>query len=134
MDKAKARINHDKCIGCAECLAVCRFNAVKYDWGAQNDILQKNIAEHALGAIKGKQSRAAFFNFLISITPNCDCMGRPNLTKMVEDIGILASTDPVAVDQAAIHLVENAGGKPLAGLLGQDELDPQYQIEYAPHV
>ncbi|MCX5635851.1 MAG: DUF362 domain-containing protein [Planctomycetota bacterium] len=131
IDDVKAHINADKCIGCAECLTVCRFDAIQYDWGAENAILQKNIAEHAKGVLKGKESRAVFFNFIMSVTEDCDCFDKPNMSKIVDDIGIVASTDPVAVDKAALDLVENKSGKKLAELIDNDKLNPMYQFEHA---
>ena len=131
LDDVQAHIDQDKCIGCAECVAVCRFDAVQYDWQQENEILQKSVAEHALGALKGKEGRAAFFNFLISMTPECDCFDRADMPKIVDDIGIVASTDPVAVDKAAIDLVEQRGGKSLPKLIGNAKLDWRHQIEHA---
>lgn len=131
MDEVQAHIDKDKCIGCAECVAVCRFDAVEYDWTQENSILQKSVAEHALGALKGKEGRAVFFNFLLSITKDCDCFDRPHMPTIVPDIGILASTDPVAVDRAAIDQVEARGGKGLPQLIGNKRLDWRYQIEHA---
>lgn len=134
IDDLKAHIDADKCIGCAECLAVCRFDAVTYDWDAENKQLQKNIAEHALGALKGKENRAVFFNYLISVTKDCDCFDKPNMHKIVDDIGIAASTDPVAVDKAAVDLVQAKGGKKLAKLLKNDKLEPGHQIKHAERI
>jgi uncharacterized Fe-S center protein len=127
----KASIDRDKCIGCGECVAVCRFGAVKYDWGAEDRILQKNIAEHALGVLKGKKDRVAFFNFVISVTGDCDCFDREGMPNIIDDIGIFASTDPVAVDKASIDVVQSRTGKTIARLLENDKLDPRYQIEHA---
>ncbi len=93
--------------------------------------MQKSMAEHALGTLKGKEKKAVFFNFLLAITKDCDCFDRPNMPKMVEDIGILASTDPVAVDAAALDLVEKKAKKKLAELMENDKLDPRCQIEHA---
>jgi uncharacterized Fe-S center protein len=131
MQKGRAYIDQDVCIGCAECVAVCRFDAVSYDWAQENEILQKSVAEHALGALKGKEGRAAFFNFLISVTRDCDCFDRANMPTIVEDIGIVASTDPVAVDRASIDLVKERTGKTMGGLLGNASLTPEVQIEHA---
>lgn len=131
LDEIMAHIDADKCIGCAECVAVCRFGAVSYDWQQENEILGKSVAEHALGAVKGKEGRAAFFNFVISITKDCDCFAMANMRRIVDDIGILASTDPVAIDQAAIDLVEAQGGKALGQLIGNKRLNWRYQIEHA---
>ena len=130
----KAGIDRDKCIGCGECVAVCRFGAVKYDWGIEDRILQKNIAEHALGVVKGKKDRLAFFNFVISVTGDCDCFDREGMPNIADDIGIFASTDPVAVDKASIDIVQSRTGKTIARLLENDKLDPRYQIEHAEHI
>jgi uncharacterized Fe-S center protein len=54
--------------------------------------------------------------------------------KIVDDIGIAASTDPVAVDKATLDLVENKTRRKLGELLGNDELDPRYQIEHAERI
>jgi len=128
IDDVKAHIDQDKCIGCAECMAMCRFGAVTCNWGRETEVLQKSIAEHALGTLKGKEKKATFFNFMLSVTKDCDCFDTPNMRKIVEDIGIIASTDPVAVDKAALDMVENTSEKKLAELLGNDELDTSCQI------
>jgi uncharacterized Fe-S center protein len=134
LDDIKAHIDQDKCIGCAECLAVCRFGAVEYDWHEEGEVLQKSIAEYALGVLKGKQDKAAFFSFLMSITKDCDCFDTPNMPAIVDDIGIVASTDPVAIDKAALDLVETKGGKKLPQLVGNVKLNPHYQIEHAERI
>ncbi len=134
LDDLKAHIDRDRCIGCAECLVVCRFNAVEYNWGEEDETLQKNIAEHALGVLKEKENRAAFFNYIISVTKDCDCFNEPNMPKIVDDIGIAASTDPVAVDKAALDLVETRAGRKLAELLENNKLNPHYQIEHAERI
>ena len=131
LDDVKAHIDQDKCISCAECLAICRFNAVKYNWGEECQELQKCMAEYALGALKGKEDRSVFYNFIISVTKDCDCFGKANMPKIVDDIGIVASTDPVAVDKAALDLVQAKANKKLAKLLQNGKLDPRYQIEHA---
>ena len=134
LGKVKAQINKDKCIGCGECVAVCRFGAVKYDWGVENPIIQKSIAEHALGVLKDKKDRFASFNFVMSVTGDCDCFDRKDMTKIIDDIGILASTDPVAVDKASIDIVQKRSSKTIAELLGKKEMDPRFQIEHAERI
>lgn len=134
LDKVKAHINQDKCISCAECLAVCRFGAVECNWGQECEMLQKSMAEYALGTLKGKENRAAFFNYIISVTADCDCMDKANMRKIVPDIGMAASTDPVAVDKASLDLVEKKAGKTLAKLLRHEQLHPRYQIEHAERI
>jgi len=134
LDDVKAHIDQDKCIGCAECLAVCRFGAVKCNWGQETEVLQKNIAEYALGTVKGKENKCAFFNFIMSITKDCDCFNTSNMPKIVDDIGIVASTDPVAVDKAALDLVESKAGHKLAELIQNKRLNPKYQIEHGERI
>ncbi|MGA2093414.1 MAG: DUF362 domain-containing protein [Sedimentisphaerales bacterium] len=126
----KSHIDQDKCIGCAECLAVCRFEAIKHDWSRETKLLEYNVAEHAKGVLKGKEGKAAFVNFAISITSDCDCMGFPD-KNIVDDTGILGSTDPVAVDQAAIDLMEKTAGKPLAQISKYPNLNGKWQLEHA---
>jgi uncharacterized Fe-S center protein len=131
MRKKIAYINPKKCVGCAECVAVCRFKAVSYDWEVENKTLQKNVAEHALGVLKGKENRAVFFNFIISVTEDCDCFKRPNMKKITPDVGIAASTDPVAVDKASIDLIEERTDKKIQKLLKRSGLSPFFQIKHA---
>ncbi|MHC4158859.1 MAG: DUF362 domain-containing protein [Planctomycetota bacterium] len=134
LDDTKAHIDQDKCISCAECLAVCRFSAVKHNWGEEDETLQKSMAEHALGVLKAKLNKAAFFNYLISVTKDCDCFDTPDMPTVVDDIGIVASTDPVAVDKASLDLVEDKAGKKLPQLLKNKNLNPNYQIEHAQRI
>lgn len=131
LDDVQAHIDQDKCIGCAECMAMCRFGAVKCNWGQETETMQKSVAEHALGALKGKKDRAAFFNFVLSVTKDCDCFSTPRMPKLVDDIGIVASIDPVAVDAAALDLVEDKAGRTLGALIRNKQLDPRCQIRHA---
>ena len=131
LDDVRAHIDQDKCIGCAECMAMCRFGAVRCNWGQETEVMQKSMAEHAFGALKGKEDRAVFFNFLLSVTKDCDCFSTPRMPKIVKDIGILASTDAVAVDAAALDLVENNTGRTLGALIRNKQLDPRCQIRHA---
>ena len=126
--KGKAFIVTDKCIGCGECLAVCAFDAVKYNWGVESAELQKRIAEHALGVIIGKREKSLFLNFMTDMTKECDCYGAKQ-ERIIPDVGILASRDPVAVDQATLDLTEQASGKNLA-VESWPMVDPQVQLEH----
>ncbi len=70
------------------------------------------MAEYAWGAIKNKRDKVACFNFLIHVTKECDCAGKPQ-PAVVRDVGILASYDPVAIDQATVDLLAEAAKKDL---------------------
>ncbi|HEX3043921.1 MAG TPA: DUF362 domain-containing protein, partial [Bacillota bacterium] len=125
----KARILTEKCIGCAECFTVCRYDAIDYNWGAESVTLQKTMAEHAYGAIKNKIGKCFHINVLVDMTQECDCMGYVQ-KKLIPDIGILASYDPVAIDKATLDITEQANGKSLAKL-AKPHLNPLVQLEHA---
>lgn len=108
-EKKHAVIDKEKCIGCGECLTVCAPKAVQIDWRAELGPFNERMVEYALGAISGKKDRVGFFNFLINITPDCDCVSWSD-SPMVPDIGILASSDPVALDMASYDLVNSQSG------------------------
>lgn len=131
LKKGKAFIDQQKCIGCGECIAVCRFEAVEWDWKQESSRLQQAMAEHALGAVAGKQDRIACINFVISVTKDCDCFDTPDMPRIVEDIGILASHDPVAIDKAALDLIETKAGKKIGQLIQNPTLDPMFQLKHA---
>ncbi len=105
----KAEIDHKKCMGCGECTVTCPLSAIKIHWETEPDVIQEKIVEYALGAMKNKVNKVGFFNFVINITPDCDCWGWSD-APIARDIGILASTDPVAIDQASVDLVNSAQG------------------------
>ena len=125
----KAYIMTEKCIGCGECLAVCRFDAVKYDWDAESGFMQRSMAEHAYGAVKDKPGKVMYFNVMVDMTKDCDCFSVKQ-TKMIPDIGILVSTDPVAIDKATLDLTAKGHGKTLAEM-SYAHHDALIQIEHA---
>ena len=105
----KAEIDHERCIGCGKCISVCPENAVRIPWGASSSReLQERIAEYTKGAVKGKKT--FYVTVMMDMTRECDCINTRQ-EKCLEDIGILVSEDPVAIDQAAIDLIgEDAYG------------------------
>ena len=59
----------------------------------------KKMAEYSLGAVPCKEKQTLYVNFITQVSPACDCYGHSD-APIVPDIGILAPTDPVALDQA----------------------------------
>jgi uncharacterized Fe-S center protein len=100
----KAVINHERCIGCFECMHVCPEHAIDIDWETEIPEFMERMVEYAYGAVQGKEKMTGYMNFLIRITPDCDCFPFSDVP-IVPDIGILASTDPVAIDAASFDLV-----------------------------
>jgi uncharacterized Fe-S center protein len=110
-----AFVDQGKCVGCGECLTVCEPKAVAIDWATELEPFNERMVEYALGAVIGKPGRVGYFNFLMSITPDCDCVPWSD-APLVPDIGILASTDPVALDKASCDLVNSQPGFTLSRL------------------
>jgi uncharacterized protein len=69
------------------------------------------MAEFALGALAGKEGKFLGVSFALNVTPDCDCFPWSDAA-LVPDVGILAGTDPVALDQAAYDLVNSQEGLP----------------------
>ncbi len=107
----KAAIDHEKCVGCGECLISCQYKAIGQRWDSGGDKLQEKMVEYTLGALKGKEGKCGFFNFVTNVAPGCDCAPWSD-TPIVGDVGILASNDPVAIDQASADLVNAEAGNP----------------------
>jgi uncharacterized Fe-S center protein len=119
----------DKCIGCGQCIAVCRFGAIKVDYAISSPLVQKNMAEHAAGVLKLFGDKAVFINVMVGMTTDCDCLNvRQN--KVAGDVGLLASADIVAVDQATLDLTGKAHRKNISELSYPDQ-DGLIQIRHA---
>lgn len=102
-----AVIDYDRCQGCGQCVAMCMFGAMGPGDEASVEVLARKIAEYAKAAWNGRP--ALFVSFVNHVSPDCDCWGM-NRPPVAPDLGILASTDPVALDQACIDLVLSAVG------------------------
>jgi len=122
------RIDPARCIGCGECLVVCKPGAVKMKWDEDSRRLQEMMAEYAFRVFRHFKGKAAFLNFLVKITKDCDCMAKDD-PRIVEDIGLLASLDPVAADKAAADMVIRRGGGADAFRRGYD-IDWSFQLSH----
>ena len=111
----KAFIDDKKCIGCGECIIVCPVKAIEIQWNQSPDIFQKKMAEYALGALAGKEKKSIFLNFVVQVSPACDCYPHSD-APIVRDIGILASYDPVSIDQASCDLVNKEASLPCTAI------------------
>jgi uncharacterized Fe-S center protein len=99
-----AVIDQERCVGCARCIHVCPHGALGIDWEKDLPRFMERMVEYTAGVLKGKEKRCLFVNYLTQISPACDCYPFAD-APIVPDIGILASRDPVAIDQASIDLV-----------------------------
>lgn len=104
------RILDERCIGCGECLVVCKEGAVKMSWDEDSVRTQEKMAEYAWGVWNHFKGKIALLNFLIKVTKDCDCLAEDQ-RPILEDIGILSSVDPLALDKASVDLVIERAGK-----------------------
>lgn len=137
-----AVIDSDRCVGCGRCITICEPQAIRIQWNEESRLVMKKMAEYALGAVTGKTGRQLYVNFITQVSPACDCYGYSD-APIVPDLGILASTDPVALDQACADLVNQAFGLPDTALRSGHEpggdkfrgihprIDWEVQLEHA---
>jgi hypothetical protein len=137
----KAVIDPAKCVGCAECILVCPYGNIQIQWNESIPVFLKKMMEYASGVMQNKKGKSVFVNFITQVSPACDCYGHNDLP-IVGDLGILASRDPVAIDQACVDMVNQARGLPGSALkkkgAGVDKFKDIYpqvdwpiQLEYA---
>ena len=143
--EGKARIDPAACVGCGRCITSCLQKAINVQWNESSSLVMRKMAEYAKGAVSGKSGKTLFLNFITQVSPACDCYGHAD-APIVNDIGICASCDPVALDQASADLVNNARGNQDTALTsgfepGGDkfrgvhpEIDWEVQLEHAEKV
>ena len=73
----------------------------------EQDRFLEAMADAASSVVKYFNGNAVYINVMKNISIDCDCDGNASAPCM-KDIGILASLDPIAVDQACLDLVYNS--------------------------
>ena len=76
-------------------------------WTADHDSFLESMAEAASSIMDYKKDKIAFINVMCNMSVDCDCCAKAE-DPCIKDIGILASLDPVALDQACIDMVYNS--------------------------
>ncbi|MBR5901171.1 DUF362 domain-containing protein [bacterium] len=98
----KCTVSEKVCVGCGRCIGVCPTDAIAPIWSDKAGLLDLKTAEYALAVVQGRPN--FHINFVIDVSPFCDCHPE-NDAPIVPDVGIFASFDPVAVDQASADAV-----------------------------
>ena len=93
----KAAIDPDKCVGCGRCIAVCNTDAIRPDYDCAIEELGCRMAEYTKAVVDGRPQ--FHICLVIDVSPYCDCHGE-NDVPILPDVGMFASFDPVALDQA----------------------------------
>lgn len=106
----KASIDHDRCAGCGRCIGVCNFDAIANHNDSANDDLCVKMAEYTKAVLAGRPH--FHINLVIDVSPYCDCHAENDLP-ILPDVGMFASFDPVALDQACVDACNRA--EPIPG-------------------
>lgn len=84
-------------MGCGRCIAVCNFDAIRPDYDLAMEELNCRMAEYAKAVVEGRPH--FHISLVVDVSPYCDCHGE-NDVPILPDVGMFASFDPVALDQA----------------------------------
>lgn len=95
----KTRVNEDNCVGCGRCLGACNFDAIAFTNFAANELLNRRMAEYTKAVVDGRP--CFHVALVVDVSPNCDCHGE-NDVPILPDLGMFASFDPLALDQACV--------------------------------
>lgn len=110
-----AQIDKEKCTGCGKCISSCPNEAIYIFWNERSQSFQEKLIEYFYGITKDK--KCIYINFLNDISSICDCY-KERRPKIVDDIGILFSFDPIAIDRASADLVNKSQGNTSSELKG----------------
>ena len=95
----KMSINTQNCVGCGRCIGACNFDAIAFANYAATKDLNCRMAEYTKAVI---QNRPNFHvSLIVDVSPNCDCHAE-NDAPILPNIGMFASFDPLALDQACV--------------------------------
>ena len=92
-------VDPNHCVGCGRCVESCSFGALSFQSDAVCQLLNRRMAEYAKAVIDGRPN--FHISLVVDISPNCDCHGE-NDVPILPDIGMFASFDPLALDQACV--------------------------------
>ncbi|MDD4569770.1 MAG: DUF362 domain-containing protein [Tepidanaerobacteraceae bacterium] len=99
-------IDKSKCVKCGRCSRVCEVKALVVPISEEG--FQSGLAESAYAVVSTfDKGRILYINFITEVQPECDCMPMAD-TPLVQDQGVMMSFDPVAIDQAAIDVINSA--------------------------
>lgn len=127
-ESGKAYIDQDICKGCGRCIGACAFDAISPNFDTAADMLGRKMAEYTAAICAGKP--CFHISLIMDVSPNCDCHGE-NDAPILPNLGMLASFDAVALDQACADLCLKADPLPNSQLT--DRLsDPHAHTHHDP--
>lgn len=93
------------CLGCGRCIGACNFDAISFENNVANEVLGRRIAEYSKAVLDGRPN--FHISLIVDVSPNCDCHSE-NDAPIIPNIGMFASFDPVALDQACADACNKA--------------------------
>ena len=93
----KMYVNQDNCVGCGRCLGACNFDAISFNDSNAVELLNCRMAEYTKAVVDGRP--CFHISLVVDVSPNCDCHGE-NDVPILPNLGMFASFDPLALDQA----------------------------------
>lgn len=93
----KMTIDQNNCVGCGRCIGACNFDAIEFTNYTATKNLNCRMAEYTKAVIDGRPN--FHISLIVDVSPNCDCHSE-NDAPILPNIGMFASFDPLALDQA----------------------------------
>ena len=97
--KRKMQVDESHCVGCGRCLGACNFDAIDFVQDQALSILNAKMAEYTKAVVSGRD--CFHVSLVMDVSPYCDCHAE-NDAPILPDIGMFASKDPLALDQACV--------------------------------
>ena len=110
-------VNTENCVGCGRCIGACNFDAIDFAQNAAIKELNCRMAEYTKAVVYGRPN--FHISLVCDVSPTCDCHSG-NDAPIIPDVGMFASFDPLALDQACVDACLKQ--KPLPGSQLADEM------------
>ena len=98
-ETGKMTVDLAHCVGCGRCLGACNFDAIQFTEDNAVEVLNYRMAEYAKAVVDGRPH--FHISLVVDVSPYCDCHSE-NDAPILPNIGMFASFDPLALDQACV--------------------------------
>lgn len=105
----KMTVDLNNCVGCGRCVGACNFDAIRFQNDAATKELNCRMAEYTKAVVDGRPN--FHISLVVDVSPNCDCHPE-NDAPILPNIGMFASFDPLALDQACVDACLKAAPLP----------------------
>ena len=129
-DEATGKMTVDKvhCVGCGRCLGACNLDAISFGDDAAVYELNCRMAEYTKAVLDGRPH--FHISLVVDVSPNCDCHCE-NDAPILPNIGMFASFDPLALDQACVDAC--LASAPLPGSQLSDNMKKKDFVDHHDH-